>query len=82
VEAVTWTALAILGAFSLGVLALQVGQNSRIDSVRDRMDQGFREIRQEMDQGFREVRDEIRALSGRIEQVERRIEGHEARHGH
>jgi hypothetical protein len=39
--ALTWTALAILAAFSLGVLALQVSQNARIDTLRDRMETRF-----------------------------------------
>jgi hypothetical protein len=87
-EAVTWTALGILTAFSLGVLALQVTQggrfdsvNARIDGLGDRLDRKAEVLRAEMreqDQQTREeVRREIRALGDRLE---RRLEEHEARH--
>lgn len=86
-EAVTWTALGILAAFSLGVLALQVTHasrfdavnarldsvNARIDTVGDRTDRTAAELRETRD----ELRREIRALGDRLE---RRLEEHGARH--
>ena len=63
--AVAWTALGILTAFSLGVLALMVTLLSRFDAINARIDRSDSEHRAE-----------IRALGDRIE---RRIDEHEAR---
>lgn len=71
--AVTWTALAILGAFALGALALLAMQSTRFDAVNQRFDA----VNQRIDEAVRELRSEIRALGDRLE---RRISAHEARH--
>lgn len=83
-DAAVWTLIAILGAFSFGVLALQVGQNARIDAVRDRTDDRFERFEAKVDQGFREIRQEIREfrteMEQRLDRLERRLEEHEAQH--
>jgi hypothetical protein len=76
-EAATWTALGILAAFSFGVLALQVSQNSRVDAVRDRLESRFERLDARVDQGFRELRNELRDQGQRFE---RSLEEHEAHH--
>ncbi|MGH2710305.1 MAG: hypothetical protein ACRDH9_03760 [Actinomycetota bacterium] len=70
--AVAWTAVGVLGAFSLGVLALMVSILGRFDAVNARIDA----ISIRMDQSDAEHRAEIRALGDRIE---RRIDEHETR---
>jgi hypothetical protein len=88
VEGVTWTALGILAAFSLGVLAIQVSHASRFDAVNARIDGlGDRlarttevlrtEMREQDGQTRDELRREIRTLGDRLE---RRLEEHEAPH--
>ena len=64
--AVAWAALAILTAFSLGVLALMVTLLGRFDAVNSRIDRSETELRAE-----------IRALGDRID---RRFEDHDSRH--
>lgn len=85
-EAVTWTALGNLAAFSLGVLALQThasrfdavkarldSVNTRLDTVEDRTDRAAAELRATKV----ELGREIQALGDRLEG---RLEEHEARH--
>lgn len=94
-EAVTWTALGILAAFSLGVLALQVSQNTRIEGVNaridglgervdglgDRLDRTAESLRAEMREGDRQTREELRReIRALGDRLERRLEEHEARH--
>jgi hypothetical protein len=64
----TWTALGVLTAFSLGVLALHASLNARIDALNARLDRSDAEHRAE-----------IRALG---ERLERRMDEHEGRPRH
>jgi hypothetical protein len=95
VEAVTWTALGILAAFSLGVLALQVTQGGRFDSVNaridglgdridglgDRLDLTAEALRAEMRDQDGQTREELRREIRTLgDRLERRLEEHEARH--
>jgi hypothetical protein len=66
VVAAIWALVGILGAFSLGVLALLTAQhgrldamNARIDGLSDRMDQLSRELREE-------IRTVVAAIEGRV----------------
>ena len=83
-EAVTWTALGVLAAFSLGVLALHASHgsrfdsvNARIDAVNDRIAQTATANRAELRETRDDLRREIRGLGDRLE---RGFEEHQARH--
>ena len=65
-DAAVWTLIAIMGAFSFGLLALIASQNSRFDAINAGIDQAVRDLRSE-----------IRALG---ERMDRRLTEHEARH--
>ena len=73
--AVAWTALAILAAFSLGLLGLMATMLGRFDAVNARID-GLGAHLDRSDSAHEDIRAEIRALGDRLE---RRIDQHEAR---
>jgi type VI protein secretion system component VasK len=89
--AATWTVIAILGAFSLGVLAFLAAQHGRLDARLDvtngRIDELRRELRGEMRElrgEMGELREEMRAfrqeMGDEIRRVIGTIEGRVARH--
>lgn len=79
-EAVSWTTLAILAAFSLGVLALQVGQNARIDAVRDRMTDKFEQVNERLSQLSADLQAFRNNMEQRMDRLEGRLQEHEAQH--
>jgi chromosome segregation ATPase len=68
VEAQTWTVIGILGAFSLGVLALSTTQRLGIDTRIDRLGERMNSLEQRMS-----------GLEVRMDRVELRMDGLEQR---